>query len=104
MAKFYGAVGYKESVESAPSVWTDTITERNYYGDLIRNVRRLDGGSKVIDDVSITNSISIVADPYAIDNFLSILYVEWLGKRWKVPSVEVQFPRLILSIGEVYNG
>lgn len=104
MNKFYGAVGYKESLETTPSVWTDTITERRYYGNLVRTTRRQESGDKVIDDINVTNQISILADPYAIDNFLSIIYVEWLGKKWKVPSVEVQFPRLLLSIGGVYNG
>lgn len=104
MAKFYGAVGYAETVETRPSIWEETVIERLYYGDIIRNVRRLENGESVNDDISINNSISIVADPYAREHFFAIRYVIWTGVPWKVTNVEVQSPRLILTIGGVYNG
>lgn len=104
MGKFFGAIGYAETKETSPGVWEESIRERNYYGDVIRNVRRLENGAKVNDNVDVNNSISIVADGFAYENFFSIRYVEWMGAKWKVSSVEVQRPRLILSIGGVYNG
>lgn len=104
MAKFYGKIGYGNPVETAPGVWTDEIVERSYFGDVVRNSRRLTPGEQVNDDLSVGNSISIVADAYANDHFFAIRYVEWAGVRWTVPSVEVQSPRLLLSLGEVYNG
>lgn len=104
MAKFYGKIGYGVPTETAPGVWTDEIVERSYFGDVIRNTRKLTPGEQVNDDLSVGNSISIVADAYANDHFFAIRYVEWAGVRWTVPSVEVQSPRLILSLGEVYNG
>ena len=104
MAKYYGMVGYAETAETRPGIWEEVITERPYYGDVIRNVRRLENGESVNDNPVINNSISIVADPYAYRHFLAMRYVEWMGARWKVTNVEVQSPRLLLTIGGVYNG
>lgn len=104
MAKFFGAVGYGETVESAPGVWDDVITEREYFGDVVRNARGLQEGDKVNDDISVDNSLSIVADAYAREHFFAMRYVRWAGALWKVSHVEVQSPRLILRLGGVYNG
>lgn len=104
MAKFYGAIGYAEMVETAPGVIREKITERNYYGELIRNSRGLQSGDQLNDDISIANEISIVADPYANQNFHSMRYIEFMGTKWKIRNVEVRYPRLILTTGGVYNG
>ena|SRR5688572_5597849 len=105
MAKYYGKVGYAgESVETAPGVWTEQIVERSYYGDVTRNTRKLEEGEKVNNDISVGNSISIVADEYALNHFFAIRYVEWAGSRWTVTDVEVQRPRLILRLKGVYHG
>lgn len=103
MAKFYGSIGYAELVEVNPGIWEEKITERKYYGDLIRNTRRLQTSDKLNDDINISNEISIVADPYANQNFHSMRYVEFMGTKWKINNVEVLYPRLILTIGGVYN-
>lgn len=103
MPKFYGAVGYAKTVETSPGVSVEKITERNYYGDVIRNTRRLQSADKVNDDINISNEISIVADPYANDHFYAIRYVVFQGAKWKVLNVDVQYPRLILSLGGLYN-
>jgi len=105
MAKYYGPVGYGISTETAPGVWEDVITEKTYYGELLRNSRKLVIASGTLNDnVNMTNEISIVADPFANQNFQSIRYIEYLGTKWKVLNVEVQYPRLILGMGGVYNG
>lgn len=103
MAKFYGAIGYAHLSETSPGVWEEVITERNYYGDVIRNSRRLQSSDKLNDDINVSNEISIVADPFANENFHSMRYVKFMGANWKVLGVEVQYPRLILTIGGVYN-
>lgn len=103
MAKFFGAIGYAETKETTPGVWEEQIAERMYYGDLTRNTRRLQTSDKLNDDINITNEISIVADPFAYQNFHSMKYVVFMGAKWKIESVEVQYPRLILTIGGVYN-
>ena len=104
MAKFFGAIGFESQVETKPGVWKPQITKRDYFGDLIRNSKRIQGSDKVNDDINITNQISIVADPYANENFHAIKYVEFMGAKWKVTDVEVQYPRLNLTLGGVYNG
>lgn len=106
MARFFGDVGYGESIEnpSDSGVWIDTITEVPYYGDVIRNTRKLDAGESLNDDITVNNSISIVADDYAIKHFFKIKYVRWAGVLWTVTNVEVKSPRLVLSLGSVYNG
>ena len=103
MAKWFGKIGFAETVEVKPGVWKEQITERNYYGDLIRNTRRLQSTDKLNDDIDISNEISIIADPYANQNFYSMRYVEFMGAKWKISNVEVLFPRLTLTIGGLYN-
>ena len=106
MARFFGEVGYGESIETPvdSGIWVDTISEAQYFGDVIRNTRKLEPGEGLNDDITVSNSISIVADTYAIDNFFKIKYVRWMGTLWTVSNVEVRSPRLILSLGSVYNG
>lgn len=103
MAKFYGSVGYANTVETAPGVWQEQIIEHNYSGDLIRNTRQLQSGETLNDNINIANEISILADPFARQNFHKMRYVVFMGSKWKVSKVEVNFPRLILTIGGLYN-
>lgn len=103
MAKFYGAIGYATAVKTSAGIWEEEITERIYAGDLGRNTRRLQSGAQVNDNLTIANEISIIADPYAYQNFHAMRYVEFMGTKWKVSNVEVQFPRLILTTGGIYN-
>jgi hypothetical protein len=104
MARFYGRIGYGENVEVSPGVWVDQIVEHSYFGEVVRNTRQLAQGDNLNLDLNVGNSISIVADAYANDHFFAIRYVEWAGILWTVTDVEVQSPRLLLRIGEVYNG
>ncbi|MCD8090085.1 MAG: hypothetical protein LUD81_05590 [Clostridiales bacterium] len=103
MAKFYGSIGYGETTETSPGVWEEVITERKYFGDVLQFTRRWENGQGLNDDLNISNKISIVADPFAYEHFHTMRYAEWLGAKWKVSSVEVAYPRLILNIGGVYN-
>ena len=106
MAKWCGIIGYvSEQVETTPGVWTDQIVERKYKGSLSRiSSRWTPSSDSTNDDLTINNQISVVADPFAYQNFHSMKYVELMGIKWKIESVEVQYPRLILTIGGVYNG
>ena len=103
MAKFYGMIGYARTVETVPGVWVEKIVEKPYYGDFTRNTRRLQNGTTVNSNINVANEISIVADPFAYENFFSMRYVTFMGAKWKINSVEVQRPRLILEIGEIYH-
>lgn len=102
--KFYGAIGFAETKETTPGVWEEVITEHNYYGDVTRNSRRLQNSEGLNDDVNIGNDISIVANPYILSNMYAMRYVTFQGAKWKISNVDVQYPRLILSIGGLYNG
>ena len=106
MTKFYGAIGYGQSVEQPTNsgIYLDVISELLYYGDVIRNTRKLESGENLNDDVTVGNSISILADQFALNHFFAIRYVQWAGTLWTVTNVEVRSPRLVLSIGNVYNG
>jgi hypothetical protein len=104
MTRFHGRIGYGESTEAAPGVFVDTIVEYYYYGDVIRTSRQLREGENLNPDLLGGNSISIVGNEYALEHFFAIRYVEWAGELWTVVDVEVQRPRLILRLGEVYNG
>ena len=103
MTRWCGVIGYAETLEIEPGVWSEEFTERKYYGDLLRNSRRLQGSQQINDDITISNQISILADPYAVQHFHAIRYAELFGTKWKVSSVEVQYPRLILELGGVCN-
>lgn len=104
MAKFYGKIGYGQAVETVAGVWEDVITEYSYYGDVIRNTRRLEDGEYLNNDLTVSNSISVVADAYAYEHFFAIRYIQWAGALWTVTEVDVQRPRLLLRLGGVYNG
>lgn len=104
MGKWFGNIGFAQSQEIRPGVWKDVIIERPYYGDVPLIVGRNKTTDKVSDDITIQNAISIVADPFARENFYSMKYLVYEGAKWKITSVEVQYPRLKLTTGGLYNG
>ena len=104
MSKFYGPIGYITQKEISPGVWDEVVVERSYRGDITRNNRRWESSEYKNDNLTISNQLSIIADPFLYENSSTIRYVLWLGVRWKVTNIEIQRPRLILTLGEVYNG
>ena len=104
MGKFYGSIGYAETVETSPGVWVEQVTERKYYGDVNRDSRRLQSANQLNDNINVSSEISIVADPYAYNHFHSMRYVEFMGAKWKISTVEPKPPRLILTLGGLCNG
>ena len=103
MAKWFGKVGYSITEETEPGIWEETIVEREYYGDMTSDRRKRQNSGEVNDDINLANVISIVADPFAYQNCSNITYVEIMGSNWKVSDVEVQRPRLILTVGGAYK-
>lgn len=104
MARFHGNVGYGVSVNQGGGVWRDEITERPYYGEILDEQQNLVVSDNVNDDIRLTQRISVVADAFAVANFLNIKYVDWSGVLWVVNSTKVEHPRLVLSLGGVYDG
>ena len=104
MAKYHGMIGYAKLEETAPGVWEEIIIEHEASGDVKRNLRRLNGAEQLNDNIKLNQEISIVADPFAVENFQYIRYATYMGTKWKVNSVDAsQYPRLVLDMGEVYN-
>ena len=104
MAKFYGEIGYAETSETSPGIWVNGVTERKYSGDIVRNSKRWQSGESLNDNLTLNNEISIIGDPFAISNVSNMIYVKWMGTSWKILNVDIQRPRIRLTIGGVYNG
>lgn len=104
MAKWYGKIGYAITEETEPGLWEPKIIERTYYGDMISDLRKRQNSGEVNDNINLSNVISIVADPFVIQNCSLMAYVEIMGAKWKITDVDIQYPRLTLTIGGVYNG
>ena len=106
MARFCGEIGFGETVETPPGsgVYVDSIVEHKFFGDIVRATRRLQDGQYLNNDLTVSNAISVVANAYAQQNIFAIRYVRWLGKLWKVSEVDIEAPRLILRLGDFYNG
>jgi hypothetical protein len=104
MAKFYGEIGFAETIEIRPGVWKPSTTERMYSGDIIKNVRRWQVNEGLNDDISISNEVSILADPFVYSNLHNMRYVKWLGSSWKITKIDIKRPRVLITIGGVYNG
>lgn len=105
MAKYYGSIGFVDTVEETPGIWVEKlIAKRQYYGDVISQSRSFKDGDKINDDLRVSNKISILSDPYACQNYYKMKWIEWMGTKWIVSNVDVEYPRLTLSLGGVYNG
>ena len=104
MGKWFGKIGYAVTAETEPGLWEDAIVEHEYYGDMISDRRKRQTSGEVNDNINLANVISIIADPFAYENCSRMVYAEIMGAKWKITDIEVQYPRLILTIGGVYNG
>lgn len=104
MSKWFGKIGYAIQKESEPGIWEEKIIERDYYGDLLTDNRKRQSNNNVLDEITLSNMVSIIADPFAYNNCSCMAYAEIMGARWKISEVEVKPPRLNLTIGGVYNG
>lgn len=104
MAKWYGKVGYVIPTKTKPGVFRPSVTEKEYYGDIVSNRRQTQPTDQVNDNIIIRNTVSIIADPFAMQSLQYIRYVSFMGANWEVSNIEVQYPRLILTLGGIYNG
>lgn len=103
MARFHGIIGYSELEETSPGIWSEKIIERTYTGDMTKNFVNADSSPRINTNVKLSNTISIYSDPYANSNLFNIRYLKYFGGKWKVESVEIAWPRLILTLGDLYN-
>lgn len=108
MARYSGKIGYLITVEEEingekTGICKEKYIERQAYGDVIQNYSKWDSANQLNDNISVNNKISIVADPFALANFQHIKYATWMKQKWKVSTIEPNYPRLILNIGGIYN-
>ena len=103
MARYHGYVGYAIDVEAYPGVWEEQISEHEYFGDVLKNRINMQQGSVVNAKITISNSISIIADPFAFEHVYAMRYVTYLGKKWSIVNVSIERPRIILTLGGLYN-
>ena len=103
MARYHGYVGYAIDVEAYPGVWEEQISEHEYFGDVLKNRINIQQNSNVNAKITISNSISIIADPFAYEHVYAMRYVTYLNKKWTITNIDIQRPRLILTIGGLYN-
>lgn len=105
MNKWHGKIGFSYTGEVEPGIWVENeIIEREYFGDIINNRWRRENSGGINRNINISNKISILADPYVRNHVSTIAWVEFSNEKWEVTYVEVQPPRLILTIGGVWNG
>lgn len=103
MARWSGKLGFRTEVEISPGVWKQVIVERKYYGDIVRDYRALENESEINPTLNILNKISLISDPYATENVDKVIYITYLGKKWKASTIEVDYPRFIIGLGGRYN-
>lgn len=104
MAKWCGKIGFTNTVEIKPGIWDTEVVEKQYFGDVLDDRWKRQSSGNVNDDINISNRISILADPYAMNHCSTMTYIEFMGTNWKISDVNVQYPRLVINIGGVYNG
>lgn len=104
MAKYAGMIGFAKNVEVESGDYEDVVTERRYRGDILRNNQKFAVGGTTSGELRITNQFSILADNYAFDHISEIRYLEWRGNRWIVDYIDIEYPRLVMTIGGLYNG
>ena len=102
MAKYYGNIGFATQVETKPGIWEDVIVDRPYKGDVLRSGRRFDSGESINDNLSITNQFSIVSDAFLYSHIPAMRYLEYLGSKFKITSIEIDRPRVTIGVGGAY--
>lgn len=104
MTKFCGTIGIRKTVNKGSGIWVEDVDKRTVYGEVKSNTRRLENGESINDNVNVNNTFEIVGDEDIFERFYDIVYISWRGQNWKVSNIDFQPPRLILTIGGIYNG
>lgn len=102
--KFAGNIGFIKTVETSPGIWTEEETLLYCRGDVLKKSLKWESSGNINDDLNVSNQISIVADSFTVENMSFIKFVEYMGARWKINNISVEYPRLVLTLGGLYNG
>lgn len=103
---YYGRIGYVSTSQDPdhPTTWNESVSWRYYPGELSALSHRwMNSAEDSNSNINITNKLSIIADPYMCQNASAIRYVELMGSAWYVDSIQIEYPRIILSVGGVAN-
>lgn len=101
--KWFGQIGYEYLEETEPGVYEAKILVRDYYGDITRNYKKDQSQQMINNNYAVNNQVAVIADPYAFNNFHKIVYITFMGTKWRPSAIEVQYPRLIFELGSIYN-
>ena len=105
MARFHDKVGFMIGQDNQETgKYEYQAVERAYYGRILEHTRRWESADSVNDDLTVANQIAITANDYAFQHASSIAYVRWMHGLWKVTSIRVKTPEIILTLGGVWNG
>lgn len=104
MSKCSGIIGYALAVETQPGVWSESITEKNYYGDVVKDNRRIVDNAQINSNINISNNISIVSNKFMLENLAFMKYLTFMKSKWNISSVDIKPPRIIITLGGIYNG
>lgn len=103
MSKCSGFIGYALTEETQPGVWSETITEKKYYGDVVRDNRKIVDQGEINGSVNINNNISIISNSFMMNNMAFMRYITFMNSKWKINSVDIKPPRIIITLGGLYN-
>jgi len=104
MPKCSGVIGYALAGETQPGVWTEGITEKVYYGDVVRDSRRIVDQGEINGSININNNISVVSNKFMLDNLAFMRYISFAKSKWEISSVDIKPPRIVITLGGLYNG
>jgi hypothetical protein len=103
MSRCSGLIGYALAGETQPGVWTENITEKIYYGDVVRDNRRIVDQGEINGSININNNISVVSNKFMLDNLAFMRYITFANSKWKISSVDIRSPRVVITLGGLYN-
>ena len=102
--KFYGNIGFAVTEDDGDGVWKETITDKKYAGDILRFARNKESGEHINDGLRINTQISLLLDPWFQDHISQLRYAEYMNTKWIIDSVDIQYPRVNLTLGGIYHG
>lgn len=103
MAKFAGKVGFSNTIETSPGIWNSDTVEKIYVGDVLSMSLRYQNNTQINENVTLSKRISIIADIFVNNNIHTIKYITYMGIKWSISEFDIQYPRVILTLGGVYN-
>ena len=103
MTRCSGNIGYALVAETQPGVWTEEVVDKKYYGEVVTDNRKFTDQNQINDNLNISNNISVVSNKFMLDNMSYMKYITFLKSKWKISSVDIKPPRIIITMGGLYK-